>query len=83
MGLFWTVIGSIQSDLELPQWRANMLELATVVSKHVFQTIDEGLVHLDCWRCVRIHNSTPTESCEGAIVEVGVATISISALQFS
>ena len=25
-----------------------MLELAIVVSKHVFQTIDEGLVHLDC-----------------------------------
>ena len=48
MGLFWTVIGSIQSDLELSQWRANMLGLATVVSKHVFQTIDEGLVHLDC-----------------------------------
>ena len=37
-----------QSDLELSQWRANMLELATVVSKHVFQTIDEGLVHPDC-----------------------------------
>ena len=46
--LYGPWIGSIQSDLELTQWRTNMLELTLIVSKHVSQTIDEGLVHLDC-----------------------------------
>ena len=39
MGLFWCVIviGNVQSDLELSQWRGNLLELASVLTHHVFR----------------------------------------------
>ena len=48
MGLFWSVIGNVQSDLELSQWRGNLLELASVLTHHVFTSVEGGLIHLDC-----------------------------------
>ena len=48
MGLFWSVIGNVQSDLELSQWRGNLLELVSVLTHHVFTSVEGGLIHLDC-----------------------------------